>query len=69
MKVDLESLRSLSSLGIDVDFLSEVEEDIAGALRDYGIQPALAHTADLIQRLYKEQWDRYVIIIGSETTA
>ncbi|KOB70189.1 Bromodomain-containing protein 7 [Operophtera brumata] len=56
--LDVESLRSLSELGVDVEFLSEVEDDIAASQRDYGIAPALRHTADLIQRLYKEQWDR-----------
>ncbi|KOB67222.1 Bromodomain-containing protein 7 [Operophtera brumata] len=64
--LDVESLRSLSELGVDVEFLSEVEDDIAASQRDYGIAPALRHTADLIQRLYKEQWDRVDVEFLSE---
>lgn len=58
VKVDIESLRSLASLGIDVEFLNDAEEDIAAAQKDYGIGPALRHTAEVLQRLHKEQWDR-----------
>ncbi|XP_063548975.1 bromodomain-containing protein 7-like isoform X1 [Cydia strobilella] len=58
VKVDVEQLKTLSELGIDVDFLNEVEEDIAASQHDYGIATALRHTCEVLQRLEKEQRDR-----------
>ena len=58
VKVDIDQLRSLSSLGIDMEFLSEVEDELAAAQHDYGIAPALKHTNDLLVKLEKEQRDR-----------
>ncbi|XP_048489466.1 bromodomain-containing protein 7 isoform X2 [Plutella xylostella] len=58
VKVDIEQLRSLSSLGIDVDFLNEIEEEVASSQRDYGLGAALARTAELLASLEKQQRDR-----------
>lgn len=58
MKVDVESLKSLGSLGIDVEFLSELEEEIMVSQHDYGIGAALQQSYQLIQKLHKEQQDR-----------
>ncbi|XP_049875927.1 bromodomain-containing protein 7-like isoform X2 [Pectinophora gossypiella] len=58
VKVDIEQLRSLSTLGIDVDFLSEIEDDVLASQQDYGLAPALRHTRDLLAKLEKEQRDR-----------
>lgn len=58
MKIDIEELRTLSEVGVDTDFLSEIEEEVAAAQHDYGISSALRHTADLINKLEKEQKDR-----------
>ena len=58
MKVDIEQLRTLSELGIEVDFLADIEEDIAASQHDYGLGPALKHTGDLLQKLEKKQVDR-----------
>ncbi|XP_073957381.1 bromodomain-containing protein 7-like isoform X4 [Choristoneura fumiferana] len=58
VRVDIEQLRSLSSLGIDVDFLNDIEDEVAASQRDYGIAAALTHTAQLLQKLEKEQGDR-----------
>lgn len=57
-KVDVDQLRSLSELGVDVDFLNEVEEEVAASQHDYGIGGALKHTYELLQKLEKEQRDR-----------
>lgn len=56
MKIDIDELRSLSSLGIDVDFLNELEM----ATKDYGLGPALKHTYGLLAALEKEQRERSV---------
>ncbi|CAG9132473.1 unnamed protein product [Plutella xylostella] len=58
VKVDIEQLRSLSSLGIDVDFLNEIEEEVSSSQRDYGLGAALARTAELLASLEKQQRDR-----------
>ncbi|XP_052748871.1 bromodomain-containing protein 7-like isoform X3 [Galleria mellonella] len=58
IKVDIDELRSLSELGIDVDFLNDVEEDIIASQHDYGIASALKHTYELLVKLEKEQRDR-----------
>ncbi|CAB3239478.1 unnamed protein product [Arctia plantaginis] len=58
VKVDIDQLRSLSELGIDVEYLNELEEDIAASQHDYGIGPALKHTHELLSKLEKEQRDR-----------
>ncbi|KAJ0182830.1 hypothetical protein K1T71_002199 [Dendrolimus kikuchii] len=58
MKVDVEQLRSLSELGIEVDFLNDIEEDVVASQHDYGIGGALRHTHDLLYKLEKEQRDR-----------
>ncbi|KAJ2940757.1 hypothetical protein O0L34_g14868 [Tuta absoluta] len=58
VKVDVDKLRSLSELGIDMEFLNDIEEDVSQSQHDYGIAPALKHTHDLIQKLEKEQRDR-----------
>ncbi|XP_013175897.1 PREDICTED: bromodomain-containing protein 7 isoform X2 [Papilio xuthus] len=58
VKVDVEELRSLAALGIDVDFLADIEEELAAAQHDYGISAALRHTHHLIVKLEKEQRER-----------
>ncbi|XP_072947910.1 bromodomain-containing protein 7 isoform X3 [Epargyreus clarus] len=58
VKIDLEQLRGLSALGVDVDFLAELEDDILAAHHDYGISAPLNHTYDLLVKLEKEQRDR-----------
>ncbi|XP_047520470.1 bromodomain-containing protein 7-like isoform X3 [Pieris napi] len=58
VKIDLEELRTLSDVGVDTEFLSEIEDEVAAAQHDYGITSALRHTADLITKLEKEQKDR-----------
>lgn len=61
VKVDVEELRTLSALGIDVDFLQDMEEELAAAQHDYGISAALTHTYQLILKLEKEQRERYTL--------
>lgn len=58
VKVDIEQLRTLSELGIDVEYLNELEDDIAASQHDYGIGGALRHTHELLTKLEKEQRDR-----------
>ncbi|CAH2989582.1 unnamed protein product [Chilo suppressalis] len=58
IKVEIDQLRSLSDLGIDVEFLNEMEEEIISSQHDYGIGPALRHTYELLQKLEKEQRER-----------
>ncbi|XP_068626722.1 bromodomain-containing protein 7-like [Battus philenor] len=58
VKVDIDQLRTLSELGIDMDFLNDIEDDIAASQHDYGISVALKHTYDLIVKLEKEQRER-----------
>ncbi|CAK1544352.1 unnamed protein product [Leptosia nina] len=59
VKIDIEELRALSSeMGIDTEYLTEIEEEVAAAQHDYGISAALRHTGDLIAKLEKEQKDR-----------
>ncbi|XP_060808382.1 bromodomain-containing protein 7 isoform X3 [Amyelois transitella] len=58
LKVDIDQLRTLSELGIDVDFLTDIEDDVNAAQHDYGIGGALKHTYELLQKLEKEQRDR-----------
>ncbi|KAL4713916.1 hypothetical protein ACJJTC_015570 [Scirpophaga incertulas] len=58
IKVDVEQLRTLSDVGLDVEFLSEMEEDIAWSQHDYGLRPALKHTHELLIKLEREQRDR-----------
>ncbi|XP_039761275.1 bromodomain-containing protein 7-like isoform X2 [Pararge aegeria] len=58
VRVDVAALRSLGALGIDVDFLSEIEDDVLQAQRDYGIGAALRHTLRLLAALEHEQRER-----------
>ncbi|XP_050680568.1 bromodomain-containing protein 7-like isoform X2 [Leptidea sinapis] len=58
VKIDVEELRTLSSLGIDVEFLSEMQEELQFAQKDFGISAALRHTRDLIEKLHRDQRDR-----------
>ncbi|CAH0724470.1 unnamed protein product, partial [Brenthis ino] len=51
VKIDIAQLRTLSELGIDVEFLSELEEEA----RDYGLGAALRHTHALLAELEREQ--------------
>ncbi|CAH2103031.1 unnamed protein product [Euphydryas editha] len=58
VKIDVEQLRTLSELGIDVDFLTDIEEDLKHAQHDYGLSGALNHTYGLLAALEKEQRER-----------
>ncbi|CAH0694885.1 unnamed protein product [Spodoptera exigua] len=58
VKVDIDQLRTLSELGIDVEYLNDIEEEVAASQHDYGIGGALRHTTDLLAKLEKEQRDR-----------
>ncbi|XP_046964199.1 bromodomain-containing protein 7-like [Vanessa cardui] len=58
VKIDIEQLRSLSELGIDVEFLADIEEDVRLAQRDYGLAGALQHTHGLLAALEREQRER-----------
>ncbi|XP_053621609.1 bromodomain-containing protein 7-like isoform X3 [Plodia interpunctella] len=58
VKVDIEQLRTLSELGIDVEFLADIEEELSAAQRDYGIGAALRRAHELLLKLEKEQTDR-----------
>ncbi|KAF9420242.1 hypothetical protein HW555_003463 [Spodoptera exigua] len=56
--LDIDQLRTLSELGIDVEYLNDIEEEVAASQHDYGIGGALRHTTDLLAKLEKEQRDR-----------
>ncbi|KAJ8736702.1 hypothetical protein PYW08_007358 [Mythimna loreyi] len=58
VKVDIDQLRTLSELGIDVDYLNDIEEEVTASQHDYGIGGALRHTYELLTKLEKEQRDR-----------
>lgn len=58
VKIDVEQLRTLSELGIDVDFLTDIEDDLKHAQHDYGLAGALNHTYGLLAALEKEQRER-----------
>ncbi|GBP38139.1 Bromodomain-containing protein 7 [Eumeta japonica] len=58
VKVDVDQLRTLSELGIDVEFLTELEDDIIASQQDFGISGALQHTYEMLKKLEKEQRDR-----------
>ncbi|KAG6445974.1 bromodomain-containing protein 7 isoform X2 [Manduca sexta] len=58
VKVEVEQLRTLSELGIDMEFLNDIEEEIAASQHDYGISGALRHTYELLIKLEKEQRER-----------
>ncbi|XP_041975658.1 bromodomain-containing protein 7-like isoform X2 [Aricia agestis] len=58
VKVDIGELRTLSDVGVDVDFLADIEDDILAATRDYGLRAALTHTADVLAKLEREQRER-----------
>ncbi|XP_075990306.1 bromodomain-containing protein 7-like isoform X2 [Anticarsia gemmatalis] len=58
VRVDIDQLRTLSELGIDVEFLHDIEDDVAASQHDYGIGAALKHTSELITKLEKEQNER-----------
>ncbi|XP_063899569.1 bromodomain-containing protein 7 isoform X1 [Helicoverpa armigera] len=58
VKVDIDQLRTLSELGIDVDYLNDIEEEVAASQHDYGISAPLRHTHELLLKLEKEQKDR-----------
>ncbi|XP_052737406.1 bromodomain-containing protein 7 isoform X2 [Bicyclus anynana] len=58
VRVDVEQLRTLAELGIDVDFLADIEEDVRLAQQDYGIAAALQHNYTLLAKLEKEQRER-----------
>ncbi|CAH0592099.1 unnamed protein product [Chrysodeixis includens] len=58
VKVDLDQLRTLSELGIDVDYLNDIEDEVAASQHDYGIGGALRHTCELLAKLEKEQRTR-----------
>ncbi|XP_045510702.1 bromodomain-containing protein 7-like isoform X2 [Colias croceus] len=58
VKIDIDELRTLSELGVDTEFLADIEEEVVAAQHDYGIAPALRHTGELLLRLEREQRDR-----------
>ncbi|XP_026738319.1 bromodomain-containing protein 7-like, partial [Trichoplusia ni] len=55
VKVDLDQLRTLSELGIDVEYLNDIEEEVSASQQDFGIGGALRHTWTLLARLQHEQ--------------
>ncbi|XP_050076896.1 bromodomain-containing protein 7 [Anopheles maculipalpis] len=56
--VDFDSLRSLSSLGVDMEFLDELELQLKGAEIGPQLQQSLSTNSDLLQKLHQLQTDR-----------
>nr|XP_040236392.2 bromodomain-containing protein 7 [Anopheles coluzzii] len=58
VRIDFDSLRSLSSLGVDVQFLDELECQLKGAEIGPQLQQSLSTNSDLLQKLHQLQTDR-----------
>ncbi|XP_063994080.1 bromodomain-containing protein 7 isoform X2 [Diachasmimorpha longicaudata] len=58
LKVDVEQLRTLSELGIDVNFLEEYEEELKSTEERLALQTRLDDTSQLLGRLRQVQHDR-----------
>lgn len=57
-KIDIEQLKSLSELGIDVDFLADIEDDIVASQQDYGLKHSLHQNLLALKKLDNEQRER-----------
>lgn len=58
VKIDFDSLRSLSSLGLDVEFLDDLELQLEVAQMTNSLQQSLNNNSSLIQKLHQIQTDR-----------
>uniref|UniRef100_A0AAG5D7R6 Bromo domain-containing protein n=1 Tax=Anopheles atroparvus TaxID=41427 RepID=A0AAG5D7R6_ANOAO len=58
VKVDFDALRSLSSLGVNVQFLDDLERLLRGADIGPQLQQSLHENSDLLQKLHQMQTDR-----------
>ncbi|XP_035909109.1 bromodomain-containing protein 7 [Anopheles stephensi] len=58
VRIDFDSLRSLSSLGVDMNFLDELECQLKGAEIGPQLQQSLSTNSDLLQKLHQLQTDR-----------
>lgn len=58
VKIDFNGLRSLSSLGVDVEFLDDLEQQLECARMTKSLQQSLNTNSDLIQKLHQIQTDR-----------
>lgn len=58
VKIDFNSLRSLSDLGLDVDFLNQMEDDVKTIETYKELQSKLKNNSELIERLHDVQNER-----------
>ncbi|XP_046619908.1 bromodomain-containing protein 7 [Neodiprion virginianus] len=58
VKVDLDQLKSLADLGIDIDFLNNIEEETKTTAERAALQSELDDTTQLLGRLRQVQHDR-----------
>ncbi|XP_053664800.1 bromodomain-containing protein 7 [Anopheles marshallii] len=58
VRIDFDSLRSLSNLGVDMQFLDELECQLKGAEIGPQLQQSLSNNSDLLQKLHQLQTDR-----------
>lgn len=58
VKIDFRNLRSLSSLGVDVQFMDDLEQQINCANMTNSLQQSLNENSGLIQKLHQIQTDR-----------
>uniref|UniRef100_A0A182MZ24 Bromo domain-containing protein n=1 Tax=Anopheles dirus TaxID=7168 RepID=A0A182MZ24_9DIPT len=58
VKIDFDSLRSLAAVGVDMQFLDELEWQLKGAEIGPQLQQSLSTNSDLLQKLHQLQTDR-----------
>lgn len=56
--MDVDDLKSLSNLGIDVKFLQDMEEEIRLCEERHELQQKLDGMSQLLEKLYKAQYER-----------
>ncbi|XP_077291740.1 bromodomain-containing protein 7-like isoform X2 [Arctopsyche grandis] len=58
VKVDIDQLKTLSEIGIDVDFLADIEDDIVVSQQDFGLKHSLHQNVLALKKLENEQKER-----------
>lgn len=58
VQIDFEKLKSLAELGVDVDFIDEVEQEMKGLKNRESLQKQLNTNSTLLERLHHAQQER-----------
>lgn len=51
-------MKTLSDIGIDIDFITDLEDEITASQQDYGLQNSLNNNVSMLKKLESEQKER-----------